>query len=507
MSIEVLSDPSIADNPRTSDGGRAPSDASGRPARKPPRRSWILRLLLLGTVVAAITAAAIWVPGTFAKKEEGPRLTHRVTRGDLIVSVIEQGTLESAENKEITCDVRGYNMVTFVVESGTFVQKDDVLVQLDTKVIEETVSLQKTNAHIAQATLERTKADVAKNEIAIDAYLNGRFRSQMEALERQRAIAVANLETAQKLNEQSLVLFRRGYATALDVEGNELAVKQATLELEVVDTNIHVLETYTKKMELVTLRGSLKASKSKLEADKAGLAMDEARRDRALEELEACVIKADRPGLVIYPSAAAWKDSPDIAEGVGVRKDQVLLLMPDLNKMQVKVGIHESMIDRVKTGLLARVTLPDRSLEAEVSSVSTIASPGGWWTGGVVEYDTIIKLPSEEGLKPGMTAEIEVVLARHTDVLTVPVTAIIETKRGYFCWVKTGDQIQKRSVKVGDSNDVFIIVEAGLKAGDDVIINPLTEIEEASEIALEASGEESSYSPDNIESQDEGEKQ
>ena len=45
--------------------------------------------------------------------------------------------------------------------------------------------------------------------------------------------------------------------------------------------------------------------------------------------------------MVIYPSAAAHKTTPDITEGATVRKDQVLLLMPDLDKMQVKVGIHE----------------------------------------------------------------------------------------------------------------------------------------------------------------------
>ena len=89
-----------------------------------------------------------------------------------------------------------------------------------------------------------------------------------------------------------------------------------------------------------------------------------------MEELEQCVIKADKSGLVIYPSAAEWKDTPDITEGATVHKDQVLLLMPDLSKMQVKVGIHESIVDRIKPGMAARVTLPDKTLDGKVSSVS-----------------------------------------------------------------------------------------------------------------------------------------
>ncbi len=87
--------------------------------------------------------------------------------------------------------------------------------------------------------------------------------------------------------------------------------------------------------------------------------------------------------------------------------------MPDLSQMQVKVGIHESIIDRIKPGLSARVTLPDKTLDGEISSVASVTRPAGWWTGNVVKYDTIIKLPSVPGLKPGMSADVEVILDRH----------------------------------------------------------------------------------------------
>jgi multidrug efflux pump subunit AcrA (membrane-fusion protein) len=222
---------------------------------------------------------------------------------------------------------------------------------------------------------------------------------------------------------------------------------------------------------LETLRGNLKAAKSKLQADEAGFAMDEGRLKRAQKELEDCVIKAERPGLVIFPSTAAWKETPDITEGASVRKDQVLLLMPDLSQMQVKVGIHESVVDRVKPGQLARITLPDRTLEGKVASVSPVTRPAGWWTGNVVKYDTIIELPSVEGLKPGMSAEVEVIMNQHTDVLTIPVAAVLETEVGAFCWVRTAEGNQRRVLQLGDSNDSFIVVKAGLKEGEQVVLN------------------------------------
>ena len=118
-------------------------------------------------------------------------------------------------------------------------------------------------------------------------------------------------------------------------------------------------------MELETLNGNLNAAKARLAAEEERAKMDAIRRDLALEELEYCVVKADKSGLVIHPSAARWKDAPEIEEGATVHKDQVLLLMPDLSQMQVKVGIHESVIDRMKPGLAAKVTLPDKTLDGD----------------------------------------------------------------------------------------------------------------------------------------------
>jgi len=177
--------------------------------------------------------------------------------------------------------------------------------------------------------------------------------------------------------------------------------------------------------------------------------------------------------------------SAAISEGATVHRDQTLLLMPDLSQMQVKVGIHESIIDRIKPGLAARVTLPDKTLDGEISSVASVTRPAGWWTGNVVKYDTIIKLPSVQGLKPGMSAEVEVVMTRHEDVLTIPAAAVLQTAQGDFCWVKTAEGVERHSLQLGDTNDNFIVVETGLDEGDEVALDPLASVEEAQILALQ----------------------
>ena len=442
----------------------------------------MIRLVIVIGLIAIMGAAA-GVALTPGKSSKRTFLTHKVSRNKLTVSVTEQGTLESSNNTEIKCKVRGFSLVTYVVPAGTVVEKGQELVRLDTKVIEEQHSLTKTNTFIAEATLAQTQANVEKAKIAIEAYEKGRYRSQLQALEKELSAHKRNLRTARKMHERSQSLFRQGYVTELEVEGNEFTVTQAELELKVKETEIKVLKDFTRKMQMETLNGNKTASESKLAADQAGLAMEVKRRDRAAQELKDCVIRAEKSGLVIYPSAASWKTTPDITEGASVRKDQVLLLMPDLTQMQVKVGIHESVIDRLRPGLEAIVTLPDRTLKATVSNVASVTRPAGWWTGNVVKYDTIIELPSDTGLKPGMSAEVDVILAVHEDVLTIPVAAVVETEEGNFCWVQpTGtdnDEPQKRILELGDSNDIFIEVIAGLNEGDEVILNPAALLEEA----------------------------
>jgi RND family efflux transporter MFP subunit len=230
----------------------------------------------------------------------------------------------------------------------------------------------------------------------------------------------------------------------------------------------------------------LRAAEAKLASFEASLSLEDARLEREKKQLENCVIRADTDGMVIFPSMAAWKDTPDIAEGAVVREQQTLLMIPDVTQMQVKVGIHESKVDRLKVGMKAKVQLQELVLEGEVSEIAEVTRPAGWWTGNLVKYDTIIKLPLNTSLKPGMSAIVDIVLAEHKGVLTLPVAAIIQGAEGtYYCWTQSSEGVRKRAIRVGDTNDQFTVVLDGVSEGDDVILNPLSFIEEAQEIALQ----------------------
>ncbi|MCF7974452.1 MAG: hypothetical protein K9N55_11595 [Phycisphaerae bacterium] len=461
---------------------------SGTPkGSNPPHASrspWWKRSVLAIAVVAAVMSAAALLPGSGVSRPLGPAMTHTVTRGELVVTVTERGTLESAENTEIKCRVRGHNTIIYLVESGMEVKPGDELIRLDTLEIEDAIAECTKNAHLTRSGAERARADVARAELAIPEYLEGRFRAERMTLEKDLVIAKSNLRTAENILAHAKLMAARGYVSALELEEKTFAVTQANLNVELKKTQIDELEQYTKAMELETLNGNLNAARAQLDAEEEQAQQDAQRRDLALEEFKYCRITAERGGLVIYPTPDRWSREPKVELGASVHMDQTLLLIPDLSRMQVKVGIHESIIDRIKPGLAARITLPDKTLEGDVSSVASVTRPAGWWTGNVVKYDTIVSLPSVEGLKPGMSAEVEVIIAQHEDVLLVPVSTVVETPQGAFCWISTTEGLQKRSLQLGDTNDAFIAVEAGLQEGDEVVLDPLASIQEAQTMVL-----------------------
>ena len=460
---------------------------------------WRKRGLLTIGVVAAVGSAVALIPGAISSREIGPRLTHTITRGDLIVTVTEQGTLESAENTEIKCKVRTAAVpIIWVIEGGTEVKPGDELVRLETLEYEDRLNEMSKYAHSTRSAAERSKADVARAELAIPEYLEGRYRSEMMTLEKDLAISESNLRTAQNMLDHAEKMAERGYVSELDVEEKTFAVTQAELHVGVKKTEIEVLKNFTKAMELETLKGNLNASKAKHEADKEMAKLLAAQVDLALADIEYCVVKAETSGLVIYPTARPWEYAPEIEEGATVYMGQTMLLMPDLARMQAKISIHESFIDRMRPGLTARIALPDRTLAGEVSSVASVTEPAGEWNGYVVKYDTTIKLPSVPGLRPGMSAEVEVILDRHMDVLTIPVAAVVETAQGAFCWVRTANGAKRRSLQLGDTNNVFTVVEAGLKEGDEVMLHPFA-FKEAQALALKARDEDKPREPESTE--------
>jgi hypothetical protein len=139
--------------------------------------------------------------------------------------------------------------------------------------------------------------------------------------------------------------------------------------------------------------------------------------------------------------------------------------------MRANVEVHESKVDRIRTGMKARLRVQGRSFDGTVSAVSN--RPQSNWYSSAKKYIVQVRIEGEAvDLRPGLTAEVEIVVADLVDVIAVPVAAVVEQAGRTWCGVRTGTGVDRREVKLGQGNDMLVEVEQGLEPGEVVVLDP-----------------------------------
>ncbi len=412
-------------------------------------------------------------------------LTYTVSRSDLLITVTENGNVESSSNVEVKCQVAGGSTILWIVPDGEQVKKDQLIIKLDKSQLEEQLNSQTITMEKALASKIQVVEDYAASKLAVREYEEGTFIEQLKDGEAQIRIALQNLRSAENIYNYTKRMARKGFATSLQREADKNAVERAQLELDKVETAKKVLLKFTKEKTLKDLVAKREATAAKVRSEEAAFNLEWARLERLKKHLKFCEIKAPQNGMVVYANNAGrsrfgGQNQVQIEEGAMVRERQTLIRLPDLSNMQVKVSVHESMVDQVQRNMPARIVIGDEEFKGKVVSVANQPESTSWFSANVKEYATLVAIEGEtERLKPGMSADVEILIADIKDVLTVPVSVVVEQAGEYFCWVKTDDGPSSRLLNLGQSNDQLIEVIDGVKEGNVVLRNPRAVVEEA----------------------------
>jgi HlyD family secretion protein len=140
------------------------------------------------------------------------------------------------------------------------------------------------------------------------------------------------------------------------------------------------------------------------------------------------------------------------------------------------VALNESVVDRVSVGQRTRVrfeALQNLVLDGRVESISQIPvrqSPQG----EDIRYFTCLVTIDRvsPGLVPGMTARVDIALARRTHVLAIPHQAVQLDGGRKICYVAHDESLERREVKTGQDTTELIEVIDGLEEGELVALNP-----------------------------------
>ena len=134
----------------------------------------------------------------------------------------------------------------------------------------------------------------------------------------------------------------------------------------------------------------------------------------------------------------------------------------------------------LQRGMRARISIQGREFTGTVASIANQAEPQNFFAGSVKEYAAIVSIDSDpHGLRPGMTAAVEMLVANLKDVLSAPVEAVVEQGGKFYCWVSTPSGPQRHPVVLGMHNNTRIEIKDGLADGDVVLKNPRAIVEEA----------------------------
>jgi len=331
--------------------------------------------------------------------------------------------------------------------------------------------------------------------------LGGQALQRKRELESAINLAEAEEKRASNKAEWTRKLAEAGYVTRMELEADELDLKRKIVAREQAETALDIFLKYEfpreseklysdyleSKRELERVRAKAESENLRAEASmlaaKATLKLQESRLEKLKEQLAKTIIRAPQDGMVIYASSVQASRRPGsptgtlIEQGATIRYRQEIISLPDTSTMQVRVNVHESFIDKIKPGLQAFVTVdafPNRKLKGEVTKVALLPdSPMRWLNPDIKVFPTEVRLSEKiAGLKPGMSAQVEIVLAQLNDVLSVPLQAVFNRDGQNVCWVVKGSKVFERPVEVGLTDDRFAEIRSGLKEGETVLLSP-----------------------------------
>ncbi|MBI5758419.1 MAG: efflux RND transporter periplasmic adaptor subunit [Planctomycetales bacterium] len=491
------------------------------------QRPWTRSLFAkIGVVVGVIALSAYGVSRWNAGEHEVlPEVTATAVRAELPITVIERGELESSKTVEVRCEVEGEQIkIVDLTPEGTRVREGDIVIRFDTDKLGRSIAEQEVKSRTAdakskaaeedlevarnQAASENAKAKLALKLAQIDLrkYVEGDFPQEKREIEGEVLIAEEELKRAHDRLQYSERMRRKGYLSTGEVEAEKFAETKSQNTLNLAREKLRVLERFTRERTEAELSANSEEAAREMErctrsqnstiakADSdyrvavATAAIEKAQLDRLKQQLERCTVKAPRDGILVYSKDRPWDQTARVQVGGIVHFQQRLFSLPDLNELQVRVRIHESAVKKLQEGQTTEIRVdafPNRVLSGIVEKVATLADARGFWDQrGVKEYETMVRLtnvPEDGGLKPGMTAEVKILVNRLSDVLVVPVQAVAEHAGSHVLFVIADDTLERRTVVVGENNDQFIQITSGLSVGDRVALDARARVEAAAD--------------------------
>ncbi|MGF7181217.1 efflux RND transporter periplasmic adaptor subunit [Tunturiibacter psychrotolerans] len=396
--------------------------------RKNKRKTWLwagltalVVIVVLGVVAAARGNTTKFEPSQLAKAE----------RGDIARSVVATGKVQPITKVEVKSKASGI-VTRLDTDINAQVKQGQVLAQLDQQEILDQVAAQKAQLAAAESNARAAAASIEYDKVNAEAPDLPMYKHTYER----------NLQMSKEgvVSQQALDDAQQKYLA--DVNTRDKAVAQIT-----VDT-------------------------SKLRQAEAQVAQNKASLKQLEEQLGYTTITSPMDGVILSRDV----EIGDAVSSILVLGSTATLVMTigDINQVYVQGKVDESDIGKVYLGQAARIKVESFKDKTFLGKVTKIA-PLGVEKDNVTTFEVRVSIDNPGGeLKANMTANAEILLEEHKNVLTVPEQAVLYDKDRNAS-VEIPDPKQKTGrrkvdIKAGISNGTKTEILAGLNPGDTVIL-------------------------------------
>ena len=362
----------------------------------------------------------------------------KVTKGDEVTSGQEVAVIRDSSRMLLTLEFPAADAANFSVRQSAAVTLDGTFEQLNGTV----TSVSGTDALSAGNLLTRTVTITVKNA--------GGLTTAQAATASINGVSSIGSATFAYQAERTLTAQAAGTVTSINVqEGSDVAKDDIILGLSGDD-----------------LTESIQSASESLRSAEISM-------QNLQDTMNNYTITAPISGTIIEKDAKV---------GDAVKTGDTLCIVYDLSYLEMSINVDELQISSISVGQQVQITadaVPDKTYVGTVTRVSMKGASNG----GTTTYPVSIRIDDTDGLRPGMNANAEIVVAEAKNALVVPNAAVV---RGSYVLVTKDSPSAANAdtameapegfvyvpVKTGVSDDDYTQIVSGIQEGDTIGYDP-----------------------------------
>lgn len=392
-----------------------------------------------GTVVVGIVAVIALMQLMQESLHERDIVFSVVDEGSIDVSVSASGKVVPAFEEIINSPINSRILEVYKkggdsVEIGTPILRLDLL--------------------SAETDYKKQLDEVQMNKLKLE-QLRIQNRSKLSEMEMQ--LKVSRME----LNRKAVELRNEQYLDSLGA-GTTDKVRQVELDYNV--SKLKLEEDEQKFInEQATADADLKVKELELNIARKTLAETK----RTLDDAR---IKAPRKAILTYVNT-------DI--GAQVAQGEKVAIVSDLSHFKIEGEIADTYGDRIAAGSRAVVKVGKEELAGTVTDVTPLSK------NGVMSFSVRLEQDNHKRLRSGLKTDVYVLTAVKDSVMRIANGSYYVGPGEYELFVRSGNELLKRKVQLGDSNYELVEVVGGLKPGDQVVVSDMSNYKNKRKMKLE----------------------